>query len=594
MKTALANKKIFSICWILLIATAICGSSVTFAATRVGDFALLDNGGYFHQMSYYDDHKAIAFLVQSNGSAETEKSLIEFTKLQKKYGDDIQFFMINPTGAQSAESVSAQAQKYGTNIPILMDYNQLVSEGMAIDKVGETLLYDPKEFAVIYRGPAKKYLAAAIKQVMVGEEIKTAMVETKGASVSYPAREKDEVPSYVNDVAPILAENCARCHREDGIAPFAMNSALMARGWSKMMKEVILTKRMPPGQVDPHIGNIKETYALTKEEERTIVNWANAGAPTDVVDGNDPLAALTWPESKWGLPELGEPDFIIKVPAQEVPATGILDYRYITVPIDIDRDRYVRASQYLAGDRTVLHHTLNALVPPGQSNNYRGFLGGGDPNEARITAYIPGAMPQVEPPHTGGLLRKGSKISLQLHYTTNGKATVDESEIGLWFYDDDELPTERMTGECACIWPPRPGVEGGWVNIPPHDPDYEMSQTIVLKKDAYLYSMLPHMHFRGKRMRYYAEYPDGKKEELLNIAHYNYNWQLNYELAEPKFMPAGTKLIAVGAFDNSTQNKSNPDPDRSVPWGQQSWDEMFFGAFTWKYADQSEFQLTSK
>jgi len=163
-----------------------------------------------------------------------------------------------------------------------------------------------------------------------------------------------------------------------------------------------------------------------------------------------------------------------------------------------------------------------------------------------------------------------------MHFTTTGKATVDESRIGVWFYPKGFVPEERMSGECACHFTPT------WVNIPPFDPDYEMQQTITIDEDSRLYSLTPHMHFRGKRMRFYATYPDGTKEELINIANYNYNWQLAYTLVEPKFMPAGTQITAVGAFDNSAQNKMNPDPSRSVPWGLQSMDEMFFGAADWK------------
>jgi hypothetical protein len=144
-----------------------------------------------------------------------------------------------------------------------------------------------------------------------------------------------------------------------------------------------------------------------------------------------------------------------------------------------------------------------------------------------------------------------------------------------------------MSGECACIF------TRTWIPIPPYAADHEMQQTITVPKDAYIYSMLPHMHFRGKRMRFYVEYPDGKKEELLNIAHYNYNWQLDYQLAEPLRVPAGTKIRAVAAFDNSVQNKANPDPSRKVPWGQQSWDEMMFGAVTYKFVDQSGAKLSS-
>ena len=305
------------------------------------------------------------------------------------------------------------------------------------------------------------------------------------------------------------------------------------------------------------------------QEEGRHFGWAVDGSPADCTK----LGVLEFCER--------EPDLIVKVPPQDIPATGVLDYIRVVVPIEgLDRDRYVKASQYIAGDRTVLHHTLNSLLPPGAKQE-GGFLGGGDPNAARITAYIPGAQPQHEPPNTGGLLKKGSTLALQLHYTTNGKATTDASEIGLWFYDDNEVPTERMSNQCACIF------TRGWVPIPPYAADHEMQQTITIKKDAHIYSMLPHMHFRGKRMRFYAEYPDGTSEELLNIAHYNYNWQLDYELAEPKFVPAGTKIRAVAAFDNSKQNKANPDPSRTVPWGQQSWDEMFFGSVTYKYVDQS-------
>ena len=187
----------------------------------------------------------------------------------------------------------------------------------------------------------------------------------------------------------------------------------------------------------------------------------------------------------------------------------------------------------------------------------------------------------MEPPNTGGLLKAGTRIAMQMHYTTTGKESVDASRIGLWFYPKGFVPEERMSGQCACHFTPT------WVNIPPLDPDYEMTQSFTIEKDAKLFAFTPHMHFRGKRMRFYAEYPDGTSEELINIANYNYNWQLAYTYKEPKSVPAGTVITATGAFDNSQQNKMNPDANRSVPWGLQSMDEMFFGAADWKYVDQS-------
>jgi hypothetical protein len=549
------------------------------AAKRVGDFALLDQQGYFHQISYYDDHKAVALLVQSNAEPVKAQELAAFKQARAKYQDKVKFFMINPAG-DKRDAVQKELEKYGTDIPVLLDRAQLVCESLGVKKTGEVFLINPGTTEVLYRGPANKHLARAIDDVLAGKPVQKSKAWVwGGAAVKYPARQAHakSAPSYSKDVAPILADNCARCHREGGIGPFAMTSHTIVKGFAPMIREVVLTKRMPPGQIDPEIGHFSETFTLTPAEQQTLVHWIEAGAQKD--DATDPLTKLEWPATKWAY---GEPDLVIKIPAQEVPATGVLDYRYIKVPIEgMDRDRWVRASQYIAGDRTVLHHTLNSLVPPDAPKDQRIDFGNFDPNAARITAYIPGAQPQHEPPNTGGLLKKGSTLALQLHYTTNGKATVDAGEIGLWFYKDGEVPTERMIPDCACIF------TKGWDDIPPYDADHEMKQTITIKKDAHIHSMLPHMHFRGKRMRFYAEYPDGRKEELLNIAKYNYNWQLDYQLTEPKFVPAGTKITAVGAFDNSTQNKANPDPARKVPWGQQSWDEMFFGAVTYKFVQQS-------
>ncbi len=553
---------------------------LTGAATtkRVGDFSLLDQRGYFHQLSYYSDHKAVALLVQGNGSKATARAIEPFKAAQAKYGGTIKFFMINPYGTQTRDAVQADIDKLATDIPVLMDDTQLVAEALGIERTGEVILVRPGSTEVVYRGPVGRHFDRALEQLQADQPITKAQARVSGEKVAYTTQNKGKKVSYSKDVAPILAENCARCHREGGIAPFAMNSHAIVQGFAPMIREVVLTKRMPPGQIDPHIGAFKETYTLTPAETQTLVHWIEAGARKD--GEVDPLTQLKWPATKWAF---GEPDLIVKVPPQQIPATGVLDYIRVEVPIELDRDRWVRASQYVAGDRTVLHHTLNDLVWPGEKAD--GFLAGTNANKARITAYIPGAQPQVEPANTGGLLKKGSTLALQLHYTTNGKPTTDASEIGLWFYPDDQVPQERMATQCACIF------TRGWDPIPPYDPDHEMQQTITIPKDAYIYSMLPHMHFRGKRMRFYAEYPDGRKEELLNIANYNYNWQLDYELKEPKLVPAGTKIRAVGAFDNSVQNKANPDPSRKVPWGQQSWDEMFFGSVTYKYVDQSGAQM---
>jgi len=551
-------------------------SGVSLAQDRVGDFSLLDQDGYFHNMSWYDDHATIALLVQANDGMDMAAHVSEFNALKAKYDEaGVEFMMINPMGRLNREDVQAELTKYSVDIPVLMDDARVISKALGIDKTGEVLLFNPSSFRVEFRGPVSA-TESVIQAVLRDEEISNAAVAATGSPVTYSEVEQfaTNPPSYENDIAPIIAENCASCHREGGIAPFAMDSHAMIQGWSPMIREVLMTKRMPPGQIDGHIGEFINDMRLEDDQIQKVVAWIEAGSQKD--GATDPLAELTWPDTKWAF---GEPDYIIKVPPQEIPATGVLDYRHVSVPIDIEEDKWVRASQYVAGDRTVLHHTLNSLVEPGASRR-GGFLGGGNADQANITAYIPGAAPSMEPPNTGGLLKAGSVLNLQLHYTTNGRETVDASEIGLWFYPEGEVPEERMSGQCACIFTP------GWTNIPPGDPEFVMEQSVTLRRDAEMHSFTPHMHFRGKYMRFYADYPDGTREELINIANYNYNWQLAYTYEEPKPMPAGTVLTAVGAFDNSAQNPANPDPERSVPWGQQSWDEMFFGAMSWKYTNQ--------
>ena len=317
------------------------------AGPKVGDFSLLDQEGYFHHMAWYDDHKAIAFLVQVNESADTQGALADFERLQARFdADGFEFMMINPLG-QSRASVQQAMTTLSTQIPVLIDDAQIVANAMGIDKAGEVFLYDPRSFEVIYRGSLSG-LEVALEEVNAGVSITAPILAVQGTGVPYAGKARDTSSgvSYSEDVAPILAENCATCHRDGGIAPFAMDSHAIVQGWSPMIREVLMTKRMPPGQIDPHVGTFSNDYVLAVEDQQKLIHWIEAGAEKDGT--TDPLAQLVWPETKWAL---GEPDLIVKVPPQSIPATGILDYITVEVPIDIDRDRWVRASQYIPGDR---------------------------------------------------------------------------------------------------------------------------------------------------------------------------------------------------------------------------------------------------
>jgi len=598
-------------------------STITNAGERIGDFALIDNQGTFHHMAWYDDHSAVVILPQAVDA--TDKAALEaITQLHAQYdAQGVEFFLLNP-GLQDRAAVTAGTQALSTDLPVLMDDTQLVAEALGLTKLNEVVVYDPESFELLYRGPTGSALEAAIQGALAGESLELTEVAANGAAIDYSKLNQLSNLSYVDDIAPIIAENCAECHREGGIAPFAMDSKLAVQGWSPMIREVVLTKRMPPGQIDNKVGHkMKNEMNLSDEEIMKLVSWVNAGS--QVSGDADPLAELTWPDTKWTLAaELGEPDLVVKIPPQASPATGVVDYMDIPIDLGLTEDRWVRASEVAPDKSEVLHHIITTVVPPGGAEDPQtaflnainslpeeraqairaqifagiaageqpdldrifrenpdidvGFiLGGGDPDQASIAGYAPGNSFTLNPEGVGGLLKAGSQLSLQMHYTTSGKEVTDETELAIYFYPEGVVPEERMSG----------GVGNAFtISIPPQAKDHEMELVTYVSEDAEIRSLMPHMHFRGKRMAFTARYPDGTEELLLSVPAYSFNWQLSHELAEPLPVPAGTQIIATGAFDNSSQNPYNPDPNSEINWGEQSWEEMFMGFYTWKEVNQ--------
>jgi len=348
----------------------------------------------------------------------------------------------------------------------------------------------------------------------------------------------------------------------------------MVRGFSLMMREVVRTQRMPPWHADPAVGHFSNDRSLSVEEIQTLVHWIEAGAPRG--EGPDPLAEFVhdWPEWE-GERTLGAPDLVINIPASEVPATGVVDYKYLRVENPLDHDVWVKAAEIVPGERSVLHHVITRFGEIETEGPRKGRLkreGGGG-----LGGYVPGYVTRPMPEDTGTLFTAGSTIEFQMHYTTNGKAVVDESKMGVWFLD--EPPKHEMSGMVLINFK---------LKIPPYAKAHMEFAEQEVKNDAIVYSLLPHAHFRGKAMQFSVIYPDGTEELLLNVPNYDFNWQTTYILEEPKYLPAGSKVTHTTWWDNSAQNPANPDPTREVPWGQQSWDEMLFGAIGLRYLDDEE------
>ena len=604
-------------------AVAACSIGVT-AGERVSDFALIDHQGAQHHMAWYDDHQAVVIVPQAVGATD-DATLEGLAKLQAKYKDQgVAFFLMNPGLQIDRAAVAADLAAQELELPVLMDDTHLVAEMLGIERMDEAVVYDPSSFEISYRGPIASATEAAIDQLLAGESTELVSVAGTASSISHNAADHANL-SYTNDIAPIIAENCAECHREGGIAPFAMDSSLAVQGWSQMIREVIMTKRMPPGQIDNKVGHkIKNEMNLSDEEMQKLVRWVGSGSPVDIQDDVDLLAELVWPDTKWTLAkDLGEPDLIVKVPPQAIPATGVIDYRDIVLDLGLEKDQWVRASEVAPDKSEVLHHIITTVVPPGGRPDpmqaftaaleelpeeraaairaeifsavasgkqppigkiFRenpdigiGQILGGDDDLPQFGGYAPGNAVALAPEGVGGLLKAGTSLSLQMHYTTSGREVTDETEIGIYFYPEGEVPAEKMTG----------GVGNDFdIAIPAFSKDHEMEVVTFIKNDSDLYSLMPHMHFRGKRMRFVAEYPDGSEELLLSVPDYDFNWQLVHELEEPLRVPAGTKIRAIGAFDNSAQNSANPDPSIDLSWGEQSFEEMFMGFYAWKEANQ--------
>ncbi len=330
----------------------------------------------------------------------------------------------------------------------------------------------------------------------------------------------------------------------------------------------VMAKVMPPWFADPNVGHFKNDARLPQSEIDTIVKWVDAGAP----EGNKADLPLA-PKFVEGW-VLGKPDVVIEMPeAFEVPAEGVIPYKYFTAHTNFTEDKWVRGVEIRAGQRSVVHHVILMLREPdgapstGEAGR-RTVASSAGGRSVQLAGTAPGLQPTWYPEGIARQIKAGSDIVFQMHYTPNGKAVKDKSYVGLFFSKD---PPTRVSGGG--------GIMNFRFKIPAGDPSFEVESTWTAPEDVELTGMMPHMHMRGKDFKYTAVFPDGHSEVVLNVPHYNFNWQLHYTLAEPKLLPKGTRIDCVAHYDNSPNNKSNPDPTKLVSWGDQTFDEMMIGYF---------------
>jgi mono/diheme cytochrome c family protein len=388
------------------------------------------------------------------------------------------------------------------------------------------------------------------------------------ASVFAANTDGGKAPTFSKEVAPILYNRCVNCHRPGEAAPMALREYKEVRPWAKAIKQQVATRTMPPWHADPAIDKFSNDRRLTDAEVATIVKWVDAGAPEGNSAGLPKLPEFT---DGWAF---GKPDMVLDTGADyPIPAQGVVAYQYFKVDPGFKEDTWIQAAEARPSQRSQVHHIL-VFVQQGKQRAVRG----GDQFSDMLIGYAPGVPTITWDPDTAFLVKAGSTLLFQVHYTTNGKAASDRSLLGLKIRKD--APKNRAFSGSAIQFR---------FAIPPNDPNYEVKATYAFKEDVTLLDLTPHMHLRGKAFKYVLTYPDGRSEELLNVPKYDFNWQLSYILAEPRKVPAGSKMDVTAWYDNSPNNKYNPDPTDTVKWGDQTFQEMMIGFFNYKVpVDQVE------
>jgi hypothetical protein len=406
------------------------------------------------------------------------------------------------------------------------------------------------------------------------------------ASPLLPAQSKAVTPTFAKDIAPIVYQHCASCHRAGEIAPMSLLSYEEVRPWAASIREKVSTGVMPPWHSAAPRGQFSNDRRLTDSEKELIMRWVAAGSPKGYVKDLPPLPAFT---ENW---EIGTPDAVITMPEPyNVPANGVIDYQNFTVPTNFREDKWVQAIEVRPGTRSVVHHILvfvsgkpphEAYIQTTPPRPRRGQSGTAKTAETLLATTAPGTNAMVFQPGTAMRVPAGASVRFQIHYTTNGKAISDRSSVGMIFA---KQPPEKEMHTSAFFNP--------LLVLPAGAADVAVPSAIQFDEDVHLTAIFPHTHLRGKSWDYKIVYPDGHTETVLPVPHYDFNWQTYYIFAAPLAAPKGSKLEAVAHYDNSPNNKANPDPTKEVHWGEQTWDEMQYTGINYTVDDESPKQPNS-
>ena len=405
-------------------------------------------------------------------------------------------------------------------------------------------------------------------------------------------------PVFSKDVAPVLYKNCASCHRPGEIAPMSLLSYEEVRPWAKSIREKVSLGQMPPWHSTDPRGTFSNDRRLADRDRDTIIRWASAGAPQ-----GDPKDLPPLPKFAVGW-EIGTPDLVLSITKpHEVPASGTIAYQYFSVPTNFTEDKWVQAIEVRPGARSVVHHILVFSREPGATRPPPAFTSvfpdpkdlpsrrqGSTANRPAASDGIPGTLIATTAPGTNAMtfgpgeairIRAGATLVFQIHYTTNGKETTDQSGVGLIFAKQAPRVELRNSAFTNVL-----------LDLPAGAADTKVDAAIQFTQDSHINAIFPHTHLRGKSWEYRMVYPDGRSQVVLSVPKYDFNWQTYYVFTSPLAAPKGSRLEASAHYDNSPANPSNPDPKVEVKWGDQTWQEMQYTGITYS-VDEAASPATS-
>lgn len=561
--------------------TRVQGAEGATASRAIEEFTLNDHAGAKRSLSEWSD-KPVLVVVFLGTECPLAKlygqKLSEIEPELAKRG--VQFVGINSNQQDTLQELAGYGTKFGVKFPLLKDPGAKVADLFGAKRTPEAFVLD-RDRVIRYQGriddqygvgsardaATKTELLDAVEALLADKPVEVAATQPVGCLIGRrtPSDAKSGV-TYAKDIAPVLQNRCVNCHRDGQIAPFTLTQYDDVVAWADMCVEVIDDGRMPPWGADPAHGEFANDARLTPAEKELFHAWVEAGTPEGDPSDLPPPRQFV---DGWQIPK---PDAVYKMEeAYEVPANGTVPYKYFVWDPGFKEDKWVYGAEARPGNPEVVHHLFLFYIPPGQEK-----VRPQDPLFNAIAAFAPGMPPIIGPEEYAVRIPAGSKLAFQVHYTPNGKATTDRSEAAVVFSDPRKVKKQVRVAAAMNFK----------FLIPPFHPNYPIAAEKVFKEDTLLYTLTPHMHFRGKAFRFTAHYPDGKEEILLDVPRYDFNWQIVYLLKKPKLLPAGTVVKLAGHFDNSAENPLNPDPTQMVRWGDQTWDEMMLGSMTVSAANE--------